>query len=497
MSAGVVAALMLLAAPAASQARSSSDCTLTGSGQEGATDLAFYHQPGPVLKASMIFVDFPDHHAAGAESPPQTTIGPDLTNWATAYFNEASYGRTQLDVKMDDAWLRMSKNASQYDPHTFEGQRAYIQEAVALADASGFDFSGRQTVYVVGAESGGALPNSPAFSAPSDRAINVDGTAIRWGSTLGDDAHDSTDDYGSHILAHETGHTFGLPDLYRYGAPDFASTHPDVGSWDLMGWIGPGLHLSAWHKRKIGWLEPSEWLCVHGEQTAHIAPLSVAGGTKMMVAQTSPSTAIVAEVRGPLGFDAEMCDTGGVLIYEVDANGGTGAGNGVPPIRVLPAAPSPSPGYCAALTKAPYGVEPGQVSTFSQGAVSVQVLSGSPTTGYEVRMTGPELPAGTVGLEPKLKLKGTRSARASLSCPVDTSGCEGELALALSRKTKLGKAAFDLPAGADEDLTIKIKGKGRRALKKALAQKPKAKATATLTGPEGSEKIGVKLVSGP
>ncbi len=382
-------ALAVFSAPA-----SAATCDLTGSGPEGVTDTSLFQVPGATLKASMIFVDFPGHEAVGGEAAPHTTIGPALRDWAAEYIEEVSGGHTQLDLQMGTTWLHMEHPANQYSATTFASQRALIVEATQLADAAGFDFSGRQTVYVVTAPTGGALPNSPAFHAFSGEAIVRDGTAIRWGASMGDDVRHPIQDYGSKVLVHETGHTFGLPDLYRYGQP-FASAHPDAGAWDLMGWVGPGLHLTGWHKRKLGWLDGGEWACVEGQATASLAPAASPGGMKMMVTRASPSVAYVAEVRGLIGKDAGMCDVGGVLVYRVDSNAPGGFAGGVAPIQVKraqPNAPDDPEGTCAAISDAPFGVGPGETSQFTEGAVSIEVLSGSPAGGYSVRMTGPVLP---------------------------------------------------------------------------------------------------------
>ncbi|HEX9106227.1 MAG TPA: M6 family metalloprotease domain-containing protein [Longimicrobiales bacterium] len=61
------------------------------------------------------------------------------------------------------------------------------------------------------------------------------------------------------VLAHETGHALGLPDLY-----DYAGTSQGIGAWGLMGtgshsapW-SPA-HLSAWSKEQLGWVK-EVWL---------------------------------------------------------------------------------------------------------------------------------------------------------------------------------------------------------------------------------------------
>lgn len=61
------------------------------------------------------------------------------------------------------------------------------------------------------------------------------------------------------VLAHETGHALGLPDLY-----DYDGSSQGIGSWGLMGTgshsarYSPA-HLSAWEKEQLGWVRVS-WL---------------------------------------------------------------------------------------------------------------------------------------------------------------------------------------------------------------------------------------------
>ena len=497
----IATGLALLAGAGQAQA---SDCMLSGPGLEGPTTTTFHQIPGPTLKASMIFVDFSDHPAPGAETPPQSTIGPQLADPAANYYLAASYDHLELDIKMDDAWVRMPHPSTSYTATTFEGQRAYMADAVTAANNAGFDFSGRQTLYVVGAPTGGTLPNSPAFTADDGNAIVVDGTRIRWGSTLGDDAH-LPGGYGAHVLEHETGHTLGLPDLYRYGAPTFDTTHLGVGSWDLMGWIGPGMDMMAWHKLKLGWLEPSEWTCVQGTATADLTPLDDAGhGKKMLVAQTGPATAYVAEVRGPSGLDSGMCDNGGVLIYKVDDNALSGWASGTPPIQVElahPSDPGDPNGPCAALANAPFGVGPGETSDFAEGDVTVHVASGNPSTGYRVTMTGPTddpdppLPGHVTGaVGPRLQLSGLRKATAQLLCPTDNAGCQGKLTLKLKGGKTLAADRYTVATGGIAELGLKIRRSSKRALRKALGHKQRLGAKVTLDGPSGIHTTKVKLL---
>ncbi|SEB89287.1 hypothetical protein [Streptomyces sp. TLI_105] len=54
-------------------------------------------------------------------------------------------------------------------------------------------------------------------------------------------------------MAHETGHAFGLPDLYGFTGTD---AHRFVAGWDVRGLIsGPGSQYSAWHSWKLGWTD--------------------------------------------------------------------------------------------------------------------------------------------------------------------------------------------------------------------------------------------------
>lgn len=291
-----------------------------------------------------------------------------------------------------------------------------------------------------------------------------------------------------------------------------------------MGWIGPSFGYTGWHLLKLGWLDPSQAICVNGtgDVNATLSPLGSPGGTKMLISQTSASTAYVAEDRASLGADTGICNEG-VLIYKVNANAATGGAPGAGPIDVQlsdPAHPGdPSDQFCGAISNAPFAV--GQ--SFSDGPVTVQVLSGTPATGFQVRMTGPVTsttptdptgpagptgptgptaptgPAGptataqTGGVQRKLHLDGKKRVIASLTCPTVATSCTGTLTLALSDNTSLTSGDYSVAPPGD-DLTLNLARKARKALSKAFGRKDKAKATAVLDGADGKVTQKVKLL---
>jgi hypothetical protein len=214
------------------------------------------------------------------------------------------------------------------------------------------DFSGTQILYIVPTRRASAISFSPTFMGSVTAA---DGTVIDKTVTLGQDLWY----WGSKVINHETGHAMGLPDLYSFGSGD---AHGYVGGWDMMGLIsGPDPDRFGWHKWKQGWIDDNQVGCITGKgsSTVTLTPLETAGGEKIAVVRTSPTRAVVAEVRTKQGVDSGACATG-VLIYTVDTTVDTGNG----PIRVQDA--HPGSGGCDGheLNDAPYGFGAGAVTHF-------------------------------------------------------------------------------------------------------------------------------------
>jgi M6 family metalloprotease-like protein len=268
---------------------------------------------------------------------------------------------------------------------TFEGHRAYIEEAIAISDAD-VDYSEYQVVFVV-ASKDAAIPESPAFHAYPGRGIAVDKTEVRRAATFGSDIRDPGRNRASHILIHELGHLLGLPDLHDWQSFGLLN-RKHVGGWDVMSSINTGGHFLAWHMWKLGWLDPNQILCVLGsfetiEET--ITPLETRGGLKAVFIPVSASRAYIVEVRQKIGVDTDLCDSG-VLIYSVDAN----ARNGTGPIRVS----SLNGGKdfekikkCDVLYDAPFDVGPAEIASFddADANLTIEVISRSESS-YKVRI---------------------------------------------------------------------------------------------------------------
>jgi M6 family metalloprotease-like protein len=121
------------------------------------------------------------------------------------------------------------------------------------------------------------------------------------------------------VIAHETGHFFGLPDLY-----DQDEDGAGAGNWCLManswGWSNDQRYppeLCAWSKIQLGYIHPTT------------VPLSTAS---YVVSQQetspqayrvdwgySPNEYLLIECRKPVGFDHEI-PQGGLAIWHIDDN---------------------------------------------------------------------------------------------------------------------------------------------------------------------------------
>ncbi|GHD99359.1 peptidase M6 [Streptomyces alanosinicus] len=306
-----------------------------------------YTRPTRPLDAVLVFLSFPDStpHATAAE------LTADHFPATSRYYEQASYGRFTLRPHPLKHWLRMPRPSTAYAMKrdwSVEDRAAYLRDAFAVADQE-VDFSRYQVVYLV------ADPDAPGVDSDATKVVNldtpvhVDGTDVRRVVTV----------FEKHppdrlVLAHETGHVFDLPDLYH--RPDDGKGDWDtyVGDWDLMGsQFGLSPDLFAWHKWRLGWLDPRQVECVHGVtptrltlepleagpgvlvQGAEGAPAFGLGhGLKLAIVRTGPDSALAFEARGSAGNDRAGCRQG-VLVYRIRSGAESGGG----PVEVVDAHP--------------------------------------------------------------------------------------------------------------------------------------------------------------
>ena len=322
------------------------------------------------LRVGMLYADFPDAVGAGSLADYYNRLSP-----AATWMWNASYGHTWLDIQAPvNRWLRMPSASTAYGwPGTpaYGSQQHYVLDAVTAAANAGVDLSQYDVFYIVPTSNATTINNSPTYIWNSGNpGVVVNGTTVKWAVTFGQDIWGS---WGYHIADHETGHTFGLPDLYSFTG----DTHQFVGGWDIMGDIGgPGNQYFGWQSWKLGWTNDSEVSCMTTPGTSLRTPLNpveyapVSGRWRIVVLKTGSTSAYVVESRRSALNDNNLCSTG-VLIYKVDWSVTTGDG----PIRVVtnPDASAP-PAGCSALDMDTW--QPGQTFTDSGANVTISVVSG-------------------------------------------------------------------------------------------------------------------------
>ena len=145
----------------------------------------------------------------------------------------------------------------------------------------------------------------------------------------------------------------------------------------------------AWNKWRLGWLDAKQirGLTSPGTVETTISPVETAGGLKLIVAQTSPTLPVRGRGAPPLGQRREervrrrRARLHGRLHEEkrrsarsssTPAQTGNGPDHAISTLR--------------AKYEAPFDVGPGEVSTFENADVKVEVLS-TDGVNYRVRVT--------------------------------------------------------------------------------------------------------------
>ncbi|WP_435850884.1 M6 family metalloprotease domain-containing protein [Streptomyces roseolus] len=386
-----LAATGLVAGPAAA-APSAGPCALSRTAAHHSLGLdswnGSYPRPDRALDAVMIFLSFPD--AAPLATPEE--LAADHFPATTEFFQRASYGRFTLRPHPRTVWTPMPRPSTEYDIRRDwdAGKRAdYLRDAVAAVDDS-VDFSRYDIVYLV------ADPDAPGVDSDATKVVNLehplvaDGAKIRRVVTVFE-RHPPD----RNVLAHETGHVFDLPDLYRRPADGKGDWDTHVGDWDVMGsQFGLAPDPFGWHKWKLGWLDRSQVACVQGGEprVVGLEPVSTAPATpearstRLAVVRTGRDSVLAIEARAATGNDADTC-TEGVLVYRVEAREASGEG----PVRVVDAHPGTEACWERSvyppLADAP--LEVGETLTVPGTDVRVEVSDRSESGVWTVKITPP------------------------------------------------------------------------------------------------------------
>jgi M6 family metalloprotease-like protein len=349
------------------------------------SDPYWLHSTG-TMHGLIVLADFPD--------APATTSVDFFKNFfeATAenYYAENSYGRLTLDLTTYPRWVRMSKPAADYGllgGTSMANMSVFFNELTGLIDAD-VDFSKVDAIYAVTPESTVGVINTILYRPWPGEGVVRDGKELRWG-VVGSGALDprgpTTNLTAHHIITHETGHLFGLADLYdnAYHNVNPALQFAWAGRWDIMSDNRASSHMFAWNKWLLGWLDPTQLrgLTAPGTTEATLTPLEIPGGLKAVVVPISSTVLYLIEDRQRIGEDSELCDKG-VLVWIVDGSRGNVDHN-----AVVQAASHSYTDACGAIYDAGYDTGPGEVSTFEDSNVKLELLDAYPDGQYRVRVT--------------------------------------------------------------------------------------------------------------
>lgn len=305
---------------------------------------------GGTLRNLVVLVRFSDH--AGRSLPPVADIDvlfnapgghPQLapTGSVRDVYAQNSYGQLELDSTVS-AWITVSKSEAYYangvsgDSTLWEALREALTKLDQSVDFRQFDVNGDGKIDSItflhsgyGAEWGVADAGGAAWS---DRIWSHQWVmSPAWTSAEGvgvSNYHISPAMWGTSgsqigrigVIAHETGHFLGLPDLY-----DTDGGGEGVGSYGLMGnaWgfdssqRCPPL-MTPWSRMQLGWIDP---VPISQQGTYSARQTSAYDDVYMVSAGYAEGEYLLIENRQRTGFDCSL-PQGGLAIWHIDEKAG-------------------------------------------------------------------------------------------------------------------------------------------------------------------------------
>jgi M6 family metalloprotease-like protein len=336
---GLSVGMLPSAAQRAASAKTSSSSSSTSSSQGIA--------PTGAIKNLVVLIQFSNHVGRALPSSSDIDVlfnapgGDPLlapTGSVRDVYLQNSYGQMQLNSDIS-TWITVSNTEQYYangvsgDSTLWEALREALNELDQTVDFSQYDSDNDGYIDSIaflhsgyGAEWGGtdgdgtakadriwshrwAIQNPPWSSNEGVKVSDYHiSTALwgTWGSTIGHIG----------VIAHETGHFFGLPDLYDTdsGGAGIGSYGLMANSWDFNGRQLCPPHLSPWSKMQLGWINPVN-ISQSGEY--NLGQSETSNEYFVITAGFPSNEYLMIENRQNAGFDCSM-PQGGLAIWHID-----------------------------------------------------------------------------------------------------------------------------------------------------------------------------------
>jgi M6 family metalloprotease-like protein len=272
------------------------------------------------IRALIVPVDFAD--VVGKRLPAEEFTP--MTDGMNDFYYKMSGNKVKFDYQVLKDWVRMPVSSTFHKLGIWGQGDAFAYWKLALETADPLvDFSQFDVVYILSPREipWASIAYGPAGPLNSSGIATDDGPVTNITLSGADAWQNLATGTPWKWIAHETGHLFGLHDLYV--SPGDAV----YGTWDLMSnnWSLGAIELNSWNRYLMGWLTDSQVNCLNAADLNStgviqlIDPIArVNDLTKAVVVRLSSSKILVIESRRSEGFDVLTPSQEGSLVYTVD-----------------------------------------------------------------------------------------------------------------------------------------------------------------------------------